>query len=96
MVDVVLDDGGPYHGGAADEEAGGDFADGCEADAGFAEGRVDEEVVEGDEYEEGEGVEVGEDVVGDAVALHDGCLGDEVVVDFWLVGWLVWKPVMYE
>lgn len=81
LVDVVLDDGGPDHGGGADEEAGRDLTDGGEAEACLADGGVDDEVVEGNEDEEGKRVEVGEDVVGDAVALEDGSLGDEVVVD---------------
>lgn len=77
----MLDDGGPYHGRATDEETGGNLLDGREADAGLAEGGIDEEVVNRDEDEQGEGVKVGKNVVGDTVALHDGGLGDEVVVD---------------
>jgi hypothetical protein len=44
-------------------------------------GRVDGEIAERDEDDYGEGVEVGEDVVGRTVYCQCGGLGDEVVVD---------------
>lgn len=76
-----MDNGSPNHGGATDEETRGHLLDRSEADADLAESGVDDTVVKGDEDEQGEGVEVGENVVGDTVTLHDGGLGDEVVVD---------------
>lgn len=76
----MLDDGGADHGEGGEHEAKGHALDGSEADVGFAEGRVQEVVHDGDEDDEGDGVEVGDDVVGDAVALHGGGLRGEVVV----------------
>lgn len=78
---VGLDDGGPDHGRRAGVEAPGDLLDRGEADAALAEEGVDEAIADGDEDDEGEGVQVGEDVVGEAVEFHDGGLGGQVVVE---------------
>lgn len=80
LVDVVLDDGGADHGERGEDEAEGNALDGRELDVGFAERRVEEVVDDGDEDDEGDGVQVGDEVVGDAVALHGGGLRGEVVV----------------
>lgn len=81
FVDVELDDGGPDHTHGGDVVAGGDTLDGGEVKTHLAEGGVDDGIHDGDHNDEGEGVEVGEDVVGDTADFHGGGLGDEVVVD---------------
>lgn len=48
---------------------------------GMGDGRTYEEIAEGDEDDEGEGVEVVDDVVGNAVSDHGGGLGGQVVDD---------------
>lgn len=63
-VDVGLDYGGPDHCCHAGHEAGGDFADGSEADAELSETGVEEDVAERNEDYQGKGIEVVEDVVG--------------------------------
>lgn len=80
LVDVVLDDGGAYHGQGGEHEAEGHALDGGEADAGLAESRVQESIDDGDEDDEGDGVEVGDDVVGDAVERHGVGLRRQVAV----------------
>jgi len=78
---VGLDDGGPDHSRRAGVEAPRDFLDRGEVDAASAEEGVDDAIADGDKDDEGEGIQVGEDVVGDAVELHDGGLGGQVVVE---------------
>ena len=73
-VDVLLDDARPDHGGGAGEEAEGDLLDGAEVYAGLAKGRIDEQIDDWDENYKGERVEVGEDVVREAVQGHYGGL----------------------
>lgn len=51
--------------------------------------RIDEKVHEGDEEEQGEGVQVGDDIVGDTVSLHDGRLTDQVVVLYIMLDWIL-------
>lgn len=80
VVDVVLDDCCGDHGKGGEHEAEGHALDGCELDVLLAEEGVEEVVDDGYEDDEGDGVEVGDDVVGDAVEGHGGGLGDEVVV----------------
>ena len=82
LVDVVLDDAGPDHGRRGDKVADGDALERRRVEAHLAQGRVDEQVEQGDHDDEGEGVEVGQDVVGHAADLHGGGLRDEVVVDW--------------
>ena len=77
-VDVVLDDGGTDHGEGGEQETECDTLDGCELDAGLAERGVQEVVDNGDEDDERDGVQVGDDVVGDTVTLHSGGLGCQV------------------
>ena len=90
LVDVVLGDGGGDHGGACAEEPGRDALDRREFEAHSAEARVDEAVHDGDEDDQGEGVEVVDDVVGDAAETHCSwwwfvsecvCWGDGVGTD---------------
>lgn len=71
---------GPDHGGGTGEETEGDLLEGAEVDAAAAEEGVEEQVAEGDEDDQGEGVEIGEDVVGDAVECHRRGLRGQVVV----------------
>lgn len=58
LVEVVLEDGSVEHGEAGDEEAGSDALDGGEVDAALAEEGVEDVVEEGDEDDDGYGVEI--------------------------------------
>lgn len=88
----MLDDSGPDHGGAAGEETGGDPLDGGEADSLLAQGGVDEEIADGDEDDQREGIQVGENVVGNAVQRHGGGLRGQVVVDLVVGDPVEWVP----
>ena len=77
-VDDVLDDGGVGEAEGGEDEADGDAGDGLELDARAAQGRVDEAVEDGDEDDDGDGVEVLHQVVRHAVAFHLRGLADEV------------------
>lgn len=77
-VDEVLDDGSVGHGKRGNDETDGDTGDGWEWDVKFLHDRVDDAVEDGDEDENGNGVEVLHEIVGDAVPLHLSGLGDEV------------------
>lgn len=79
-IDVVLDDSGADHGEGREQETECDTLDGRELDAGLAKCGVEEVVDNGDEDDERDGVQVGDDVVGDTVTLHGGGLGGQVVV----------------
>jgi hypothetical protein len=78
VVDLPLDDSSAHHGEGTAHETGKDTLDGREVDAGATESRVDEDVHDGDEDDEREGVEVGENVVGKTVGVHDSCQGGMV------------------
>ena len=84
LVNVVLHDGGGDHGGGGDEEAKCHAADGGEGEADLAETGVEEVVDDGDHDDNGDGVEVLDNVVGDAVTLHgrglDGQVAGHLVV----------------
>ena len=58
-------------------------------DADPAEERVEYPVHDGDEDDQGEGVEVVDDIVGDAAEVHGCCLGGEVV-EHLVVGQVCW------
>lgn len=78
-VDEFLDAGRVGHCEGAEEEAPGDARDGLELDADLAQGRVEELVADGDEDDDGDGVDVLHNVVWDAVQLHLPGLRDEIV-----------------
>jgi len=80
LIDVVLDDCGGNHGEGSHGESDGHALDGGEADAGLAEGGVEEIVDNGDEDDEGDGVEIGDDIVGNTAEFHGGGLRRQVVV----------------
>jgi hypothetical protein len=79
-VDEVLDDGSSDHGEGSQEESERDAFDGCKLDTSFAESWVQEVVHDGNEDDQGDGVEIRDDVVGDTVALHGPSLRGQVVV----------------
>lgn len=81
-INVVLDDRGPNHGSATGHEATGNLLDGRKANAHLTQGGIDEEIVKGNEDEESEGVQVAEDIVRNAMPLHDSSLRDQIVVDY--------------
>jgi hypothetical protein len=70
LVDVVLEDGGPDHGEGTDDETSSDLLDGSETDTTLAEHRVHQRIHDGDNDDDGDGVQVGENVVGDTTQLH--------------------------
>lgn len=77
-VDEVLHDGGVHHGQRGDDEPERDTGDGTEADVEAAQQGVHESLEQGNEDDDGDGVEVLHQIVGDAVAVHLAGLGDEV------------------
>lgn len=79
LVDVVLRHAGGDHGAARDEEPGGDALQRREVDPDPAEERVHDLVHDRDEDDEGERVQVVDDVVGDAVEAHGCRLRGQVV-----------------
>lgn len=81
LVDVVLNNGSPDHGKSTSQETKSDLLEGSEVDTGLAKSRVEEEIEDGDEDDKGEGVEVGDDLVGQAIDVHGGSLRDKVVGD---------------
>lgn len=92
FVDVGLDHARPYHGRSASVETTGDLLDGGKVDAGFAEGRIDEKIADRDENDERKWIQVGEDVVGEPVQFHDGCLRSQVVVELVVGNPVKWIP----
>ena len=79
-VDVVLDNSSGYHGEGREDETECDTLDGSEADVCLAESGVEEVVYNRDEDDEGNGVEVGDEVVGNTVTCHCSGLRGEIVV----------------
>ena len=77
-VDQVLHDGGVHHGQGGDDETQSDTGDGAEGNLQAAHQRVDDGLEQGDEHDNGDGIEVLHEIVGDAVALHLTSLSDEV------------------
>jgi len=67
VVDEVLDDGSIGHGDCGKEEAPGDTSDGFEEDSDLAEKRIEAHVKDGNKDDDGDGVDVLHDIVGDAV-----------------------------
>lgn len=80
-VQVCLDDSRPDHGHGTGEESKGDLLDGSEIDTSFAERGVDDNIAEGNQDDEREGVEVRHDIVGETVSVHDCGLRGKIVVD---------------
>jgi len=67
---VVLEDGSPHHGEGSNEETSSDLLDGGEADVLAAEEWVDDSVHDGHNDDDGNGIQVGENIVGHATELH--------------------------
>ncbi len=80
-VDVHLHAQRPHHGRGTGEETEGDLLDWGEADAVLAERWVEENIADRDEDEEGEGVEVVQDIGWEAVELHSCGLSSQIVND---------------
>ena len=81
VVDEVLKRGSVDHGARFEGETTGNAGDRGEWDVeALAEGGVQETRGEREGEEDGDGVEVGEEVVGEAMGLGGGGLGDEVCV----------------
>ena len=78
VVDQVLHDSGVHHSKRGDDEAKGDTGDRAEGDLQTAHQGVDAGFENGNENDDGDGVEVLHQIVGNAVAIHLTGLGDEV------------------
>lgn len=78
LVDVVLHDGRGNHGQGGDDETSCHTLDGGEGDAKLAETGVQKVVDEGNHDDDGDGVQVLDDIVGNSVKLHGGGLGGQV------------------
>ena len=78
LVDVVLHDCGGNHGHGSNEEAGRHALDGSESETDLAEGGVQDVVDDWDHDDDGNGVEVLDDIVGDTVTGHGGGLNRKV------------------
>jgi mono/diheme cytochrome c family protein len=70
-----------HHGNRNQDKSGEDAADGIEVDFHFSQPGVDDEVEEGNEDDQGNRIEVLQEVVGRAVQCHGPGLRDEVVPD---------------
>lgn len=79
LVDVVLNNSSVDHSKRSNPETSGDTVDGREVDLVLAEEREEELVHERQENDNGDGIEVLHQIVGNAVASHLTGLGDEVV-----------------
>ena len=81
LVDELLKNGGIQHGKASDEETGVDTLDGGEVDSHPPESGVDDPIEEGNEDDDGDGVQVLNQVVGGSVQGHAGSDGPQVTID---------------
>ena len=77
----LLKNGGIQHGESGDEETGVDSLDGGEVDSKLPETGVDEVVEDWDEDDDGDGVQVLDQVVGGSVQGHTGSDGTQVTID---------------
>lgn len=82
--DVILGNSGRYHGSGANEETGSDTLDWSEVNVGSAQSRVDEDVADGDEDEECEGVQVRNDIVWNLWERRENIVCDQT-------GFVTWK-----
>jgi hypothetical protein len=79
LVDVVLNNGSVDHGHRRDPETGNDTVDGRERDLVLAEEGEEELIHKRQENDNGDGIKVLHQIVGNAVTSHLTSLGDEVV-----------------
>ena len=77
-IDPALDARSPCHAEALEEEADGYSCERGKGNIGAPEGRVEEFCHEGEEDEDGDGIDDGKDVIGHAVGFHFPRLGDGV------------------
>lgn len=78
LVDVVLHDSGGNHGETRDQETDCHTLDRGEGNAHLAETGVDKVIDDGNHDDNGDGVQVLDDIVGDTVEDHGGGLGGQV------------------
>jgi len=81
FIDIVLDDAGADHSHRAHPETGGNLLKGGETNAALPEEGVQDQIAERNEDDQGKGVQIGEDVVGNSVKRHGSSLRGQVVVD---------------
>lgn len=77
-VDVVLHDGRGNHGEGRDEETDSHTLDGSKRNAELSEAGVEDVIDDGDHEDDGDGVEVLDNIVGNTVELEGGGLGGQV------------------
>lgn len=92
LVEIVLKNAGPDHGAGSNEVTGSDTLDGGEVDAELAKGGEHKGIHEGDHDDQSEGVQVGQDVVGDTAELHGGSLRNQVIVNLIVAEPEEWVP----
>lgn len=92
LVDVVLEHGGADHGGGGHEETPCDTLEWCEADVCLAESWVDEVVDDGDEDDQGQWVQVVDQIVWNAAELESGRLRSQVVHHLVVGEPVEWQP----
>ena len=79
LVDVVLYDSSPNHCNCTSEETGGDPLDRGEIDAYLAKARINEQITDRNKDDQGEWVEVVDDIVWDTIGHHRGSLRRQIV-----------------
>lgn len=81
LEDELLENCGIQHGKARDKETGIDTLDRGEIDSHPPESRVDDPIEDGDQDDDGDGVQVLDQVVGRSVQGHAGSDGTQVTID---------------
>jgi len=81
LVDVVLYDSSPNHCNRTSKETGGDPLDRGEVDAYLAKAWIDEQIADRNEDNQGERVEIVDDIIWDTIGHHRGSLRRQVVDD---------------
>lgn len=81
LVNLVLDNSGPDHSQSTSQESGSDPLQRAEVDTHAPESGVDEGVKDGDQDDQGERIEIAQNIVGEAVSVHSSSLGGQVVVE---------------
>ena len=79
LVDVVLYDSSPNHCKRTSKETSGDPLDRGEVDAYPAKAWIDELITDRNKYDQGERVEIVDDIIWDTVGHHRGSLRRQIV-----------------
>ena len=79
LVDVVLHDSSPDHGSRTGEEASGYPLDRGKVDAYLAKAWIDEQIADRNDDDQGERVEIVDDIIWDTIGHHRGSLRRQIV-----------------